>query len=160
MHKGHADHGKKHSDMHYIHLAAMSAVSFVVMYLLMYSMVDSLSNIFHSWNQVYMAGMMTASMIFIELVFMGSMYPDKKKNKFLLVLSFCVTLLFFFFTRNQTGITDKQFLRSMIPHHAGALLMCEQTKAENLKIAELCKEIKSGQTAEIELMKSLLSELN
>ncbi len=26
----------------------------------------------------------------------------------------------------QAGIGDKEFLRSMIPHHSGAILMCEQ----------------------------------
>ena len=47
----------------------------------------------------------------------------------------------------------------MIPHHAGAILMCEQASIENREIQELCKTIVSGQQAEIDQMKRKLEAL-
>ena len=62
---------------HYVRLGAMAILSFISMYILMYSMVNSFSNVFNSVNQFYMAGLMTMPMLIIELVIMGSMYQDK-----------------------------------------------------------------------------------
>jgi uncharacterized protein (DUF305 family) len=67
--------------------------------------------------------------------------------------------MFWLFIRDQTAITDKQFLRSMIPHHAGAILMCEEAAIRNRKIKELCAAIVSSQQPEIDQMKAILAEL-
>jgi uncharacterized protein (DUF305 family) len=56
-------------------------------------------------------------------------------------------------------VSDKQFLRSMIPHHAGAILMCEQAPIEDAEIKALCKNIVSSQQSEIDQMKAKLSAL-
>jgi uncharacterized protein (DUF305 family) len=66
-------------------------------------------------------------------------------------------LAFWFLIRQQTGITDRQFLKSMIPHHAGAILMCEQSKSRDPEIQQLCSEIISSQRAEIAQMKAMLA---
>jgi len=34
-----------------------------------------------------------------------------------------IGLIFFTLVRQQAAITDKQFLKSMIPHHGAAILM-------------------------------------
>jgi uncharacterized protein (DUF305 family) len=47
----------------------------------------------------------------------------------------------------------------MIPHHAGAILMCEQAKVKDPEIIELCKGIIINQQSEINQMKSKLKEL-
>ena len=47
----------------------------------------------------------------------------------------------------------------MIPHHAGAILMCEQAAIEDAEIKDLCGAIVSSQQAEIDQMKAKLSEL-
>ena len=47
---------------HYRRLLVMTALSFVAMYVLMYAMVDRFDNVYSNFNQVYMAGLMTASM--------------------------------------------------------------------------------------------------
>lgn len=159
MHGRNHEEGSGHHSMHYKHLALMSVVSFVLMYALMYSMVDSFSNVYNSLNQVYMAGQMTAAMVLVELIFMKSMYTDKKKNTLILSGSIIALILFYAGTRAQTAITDKQFLRSMIPHHAGAVLMCNEAPIENEKIKDLCRNIISNQKTEIDQMKSILNEL-
>ena len=56
---------------HYKHLLIMIVLSFVAMYFLMYAMVDTISNVFSNCNQFYMAGLMSAPMLIIELTVMG-----------------------------------------------------------------------------------------
>jgi hypothetical protein len=45
----------------------------------------------------------------------------------------------------QTAIGDIQFLKSMIPHHSGAILMCERASIQDAQIKELCRTIIQGQ---------------
>jgi uncharacterized protein (DUF305 family) len=53
-------------------------------------------------------------------------------------------LAFFMLIRQQVGVTDRQFLRSMIPHHAGAILMCEQAAIQSTERKRLCATIEPG----------------
>lgn len=142
----------------YFRLAGMTALSFVSMYILMYAMVNSFDNVFNSVNQVYMAGLMTAPMILIELFLMGSMYPLKKLNMIILIATAVIGCMFFLMIRQQTLVTDRQFLRSMIPHHAGAILMCEHATLESAEIKSLCRSIIESQNSEISRMKTLLTK--
>ena len=64
-------------DNHYVRLLTMIVLSFVSMYILMYAMVDRLENVYNSFNQLYMAGLMTAPMVVLELILMGGMYKNK-----------------------------------------------------------------------------------
>lgn len=145
---------------HYRNLWIMVVLSFMSMYILMYAMVNSTGNVFNNINQFYMAGLMTAPMIPIEIFLMRSMYKDQKRNILIVVASVLVGLAFFFLIRQQAAVSDKQFLRSMIPHHAGAILMCEQAAIQDAEIQELCRTIISGQQAEIDQMKAKLQELD
>ena len=147
------------SKAHYGRLLLMIALSFASMYVLMYAMVDRLSNVYASLNQVYMAGLMTAPMVVIELALMGAMYPDKRKNVVILAAGLLALIVFWILIRQQTAISDKQFLRSMIPHHAGAVLMCQKAPIQDPGVKQLCRTIIAGQQAEIEQMKLRLNEL-
>ena len=95
---------------HYGRLAIMAALSFISMYVLMYAMVDVFANVFSNFNQFYMAGLMTAPMIVIEIALMGMMYENKKLNALLIGASIVLGTLFFIFIRQQAMIGDKQFL--------------------------------------------------
>lgn len=147
------------SKTHYGRLFLMVLFSFISMYVLMYAMVDSFANVYPSFNQFYMAGLMAAPMVIIELALMGAMYQNKKLNRVIMAVGLLALVLFWVLIRQQTAISDKQFLRSMIPHHAGALLMCEKAPIQDPQIKELCQTIISGQQAEIDLMKARLREL-
>lgn len=136
----------------------MILLSFISMYVLMYSMVDSVADVYSSFNQVYMAGLMTAPMVVIELLLMSGMYQNKKLNVLIIAVSCMAGIAFFMFIRQQTAIADRQFLRSMIPHHSGAILMREDASIQDQRIKELCKTIISGQRSEIEQMRALLNE--
>lgn len=144
---------------HYRGLAIMSLLSFAAMYMLMYAMVDEFGNVYSSVNQAYMAGLMAAPMVLIELLVMREMYRDKRANVAIIGLSVLILATCFFFIRVQLAVSDRQFLRSMIPHHAAAILMCERATVHDPEITNLCKEIVSGQRAEIEQMRAKLRAL-
>lgn len=148
-----------HKGKHYKHLAIMAVLSFICMYVLMYSMADSFSNVFPNINQFYMAGLMTMPMILIEIVVMSSMYINKKLNALIIGISVVLAMAFFLFIRQQTGVSDKQFVKGMIPHHAAAILMSEKSKTQDPEIKKLQQEIISSQQREIEQMKAILERL-
>ena len=91
-------------------------------------MVDQFANMIPNINQFYMAGLMTMPMIIIELILMRSMYRNKKLNVLLIILSTVLLVSFLLFIRKQSAVSDKQFLKSMIPHHAAAILMVKDNK--------------------------------
>ena len=141
---------------HYPRLLAMTGLSFVAMYVLMYAMVDTPGNVLNNINQFYMAGLMTAPMLLLELWLMGAMYPNRPLNAGLAVGGLLVLVLCWFGIRQQVRVSDRQFVRSMIPHHAGALLMCERNRLQDADLRRLCQEIIHSQQAEIDLMKTKL----
>lgn len=146
-----------HRDAYY-RLAGMAVLSFVSMYILMYAMVNSFENVFSSVNQLYMAGLMTAPMVVIELFLMGGMYEQKKLNTIIVIAAVVIGCVLFLMVRQQTFVTDRQFLRSMISHHAGAILMCDKSALQSPETKALCASIISGQNFEIGRMKALLEK--
>jgi len=148
-----------HDSTMYRKLAIMMVLSFIAMYVLMYTMVDKFSNVIPNVNQFYMAGLMSMPMLLIELTVMDSMYKSKQLNRVLLAVGSVGLVLFFLCIRFQTAIGDKQFLKSMIPHHAAAILMVKETPIEDSEIRELANNIITSQQAEIEQMKAKIKEL-
>lgn len=141
-------------------LLTMAAAHFILMYMLMYSMVNTSNDIYPSLNQLYMAGVMTAPMLILEGFLMGQMYENRNGLILIMIISSIVFILFFIGIRQQVAINDKEFLKSMIPHHSGAILMCEQSNIEDMEIRELCETIVAAQKTEIEQMKEILERLN
>ena len=148
------DHSKHES--HYLSLFAMIVVSFASMYVLMYAMADRLGHVYNNVNQIYMAGLMAAPMLIVELLVMKKMYPNLMINLALGLGSVATALTFWALIRTQTGVGDQQFLRSMIPHHAGAILMCEEASLSDATIRDLCARIVESQNSEISQMQKLL----
>ncbi|SRR6266568_5288681 len=145
---------------HYVRLLLMAVLSFIAMYALMYAMVDAFGNVFLNINQFYMAGLMTAPMVIIEVALMSAMYHHARLNAGIVAGSVILLIVFWILIRRQAGVTDKQFLRSMIPHHAGAILMCEEASIKDPEIQELCRTIRASQQTEIDQMKRKLKELD
>jgi uncharacterized protein (DUF305 family) len=143
----------------YLRLLGMAALSFGAMYGLMYAMVDRIDNVYHSLNQVYMAGLMTAPMVVNELLLMRTMYRDRRRNAVIMVATLLAGVGMWVMIRQQAGISDRQFLRSMIPHHAGAILMCQEAPIGDPEILGLCGDIIAGQQSEIDLMRRKLQSL-
>lgn len=150
---------KDHQTMMYGRFAAMMALSFALMFAFMYAMVDRLPNVYPNLNQAYMAGLMVAPMAILELVLMGAMYANKQVNILMIAASVLFLLLCWSGIRNQLAVGDKFFLRSMIPHHAGAILMCNQVSISDPEIHRLCGNIVKSQQPEIDQMKNILRRL-
>lgn len=148
--------GKAEQANHYMRLAVMLLVSFAAMYVLMYAMVNVNDNAVPNVNQAYMAGLMTAPMLVLELQLMGSMYTNKTANSILIVAGLIALGGFWWAIRSQAAISDDQFLRSMIPHHAGAILMCNQADLRDQELVSLCEGIIRSQQEEIDFMQSKL----
>ena len=140
----------------YISLLIALSISYVVMFAIMYSRVNVFDNVFLSLNQVYMAGLMVSAMLPIMLLAMSSMYKNKTLNIVLLVVGTALVLMFLTLVRTQAGVGNQQFLHSMIPHHAAAILVCQQSSITNPRIEELCTEIVQSQKEEIRIMKALM----
>jgi uncharacterized protein (DUF305 family) len=122
-------------------------------------MVNVFANVVPNINQFYMASLMTMPMIIIELTLMRKMYMNKKLNTILIVISAVLLIGFYSLIRVQAGVNDKQFLKSMIPHHAGAILMVEKAPSQDPEIQKLQQEIITSQQREIEQMKAILERL-
>lgn len=151
--------GSSKTDMSpYFRLLIALSISYVVMFAAMFSRVNVPGNLFLSLNQVYMAGLMVAPMLLIMLTVMRSMFANKRLNAGLLVTGVLLTGLFWVLVRTQAGIGDRQFLRSMIPHHSGAILVCEEASLTDPRIEQLCREIIEAQEREIREMKALLHD--
>ena len=120
-------------------------LDFIIMYLVMYTMIASLNHFYFNLNNVYMTLMMVSPMAILMLVFMRSMYPSKRTN---LLIGGAAA---------QAAVGDTEFLRSMIPHHSGAILMCQQASLTDPEVLGLCEEIVRSQEQEIAQMKALLA---
>lgn len=151
-------HSGKPDRKPYLRLLVALATSYLVMFATMYSRVDELGHVFLSLNQVYMAGLMVAPMLLIMLTVMHSMFQDRRLNAVLYSVGVALTLLFWILVRTQAGVGDRQFLRSMIPHHSGAILVCEEAALTDSRTQELCRQIIDSQQREIREMKALLGE--
>ena len=152
-------HSNNHKVVMYGRFAVMMALSFALMFAFMYAMVDRLANVYPNLNQAYMAGLMVAPMAALELTLMGAMYGNKRLNVLIVSASILLLLLCWFGIRDQLAVGDKSFLRSMIPHHAGAILMCNHASISDPEIRKLCGEIVKSQQQEIGQMKDILRRL-
>ena len=141
----------------YLMFSANLLASGIVMYFVMYTMIDSTAELYNNLNNVYMTLMMLTSMALFMLWMMPSMFPDRKTNLVLMVVFAVTFLLSLFGMRTQALVGNDQFLRAMIPHHSGAILMCEKATITDAEIRRLCDGIVAGQKAEIAQMKSLLN---
>ncbi len=148
----HAGHGM------YGRFALELAVDFVIMFFVMYTMIDTLDDLYLNLNNVYMTLMMVAPMAAVMLFSMRSMFPSRGKNMFIVAAAVAVFAFGFYGMRQQALIGDEQFLRSMIPHHSGAILMCEQARLTSPEVKELCGQIIPAQREEIARMKQILEK--
>ena len=143
----------------YLLLALNVAVGLVIMYFVMFAMIDGWGDFYNNFHMVYRAIMMAAPMGPLMLLTMPDMYPSRPANLALhgfFVLAFVAAFLAI---RWQAAIGDEQFIRSMIPHHSGAILMCREAELADAKLAALCEGIKAGQREEIEQMRAILDRL-
>ncbi len=147
-----------HDAHSYRNFAIELTIEFVIMYFVMYTMIDSTAHLHLNINNVYMTLMMVAPMAVVMLVSMRAMFRRTPVNTAIAATSLVVFGLSFWAMRTQAAVGDRAFLRSMIPHHSGAILMCQQASLSDPRIITLCQSIVESQTSEIAQMEQLLAE--
>ena len=159
MHQGH-EHAVIGQDMirkHYAMLGLNLLLGAAIMYLGMFAMIWSAGEFIQNINFVYMALIMWAPMSAVMLWTMRGMYPNRRLNVGLYAVFVVVFAFSLYAMREQVAVDDGQFLRSMIPHHSGAILMCERADLSDADIKSLCDGIVRGQAEEIAQMKAMLA---
>nr|WP_137917514.1 DUF305 domain-containing protein [Hydrogenophaga sp. 2FB] len=154
-------HGSmQHEGMsHYAWFVVNMVLSLIVMYFVMFSMIDGWSDFRNNLNMFYMALTMVAPMGVIMLLTMRGMYARKALNWVLHAVFAVVFIAALAATRQQSAIGDSQFIASMIPHHSGAILMCREARLRDVELTKLCEEIASAQRREIEQMNAIRARL-
>jgi hypothetical protein len=159
------DHGSMSQDMmqkHYWMLGLNLLLSLIIMYVAMFAMIWSWGEFVQNLNFLYMALVMWAPMAIVMLATMGMMYKNKKLNMILYAGFALIFLLSWWGIRDQGLVGDKQFVRSMIPHHSGAILMCNHASLRDPEVRDLCFKptgIVQSQQREIEQMNRILERL-
>lgn len=153
----HTDHGAGHP---YLMFWINMALGLIVMYIVMFSMIDGFHDFRNNLNMFYMAVTMWAPMGIFMLATMPGMFPRKQLNIALHIMFLALTIGSFASTRAQTLIDDDQFIDSMIPHHSGAILMCREADLRDPELLTLCEEIIAAQRSEIEQMETIKARLD
>lgn len=143
----------------YRKLALAIGINTVVMFFLTYTLIATIDHFYVNINRTYMAVLMALPMIIVMLLVMRGMYPNTRLNIGLIAGAAALFVAIFLLARTQTPVGDVQFLRSMIPHHSSAILMCEQSTIDDPEIEQLCIEIVEAQKREIAQMKQILDRM-
>lgn len=151
QHSSRHEHGQS-SRRPYLMFWINMACGLVVMYVVMFSMIDGVHDFRNNLNMLYMAVTMWAPMGVFMLATMPGMFPRKSLNIVLYTVFIVLTIGSFAATRAQTLIDDREFIDSMVPHHSGAILMCREADLRDSELLKLCGEIIEAQRSEIEQM--------
>lgn len=110
----------------------------------MYIWVDKMSDVRISLNDIFMVLLMIGWM----LLFSGN-----------ILAGLPIVLIAIYMIREQTFVTEKQFIRGMIPHHSMAILMSKKLLENRRQISpelrQLALNIIKTQSDEIAILKHL-----
>jgi uncharacterized protein (DUF305 family) len=134
-------------------------ISFIFMYGIMFLNIVELNHFYISINRIYMALLMASAMAIIMMAMMYKMYPDKKRNNIIMIISLVVFGFILAGIRTQTPISDVQYMKAMIPHHSSAILTSENTNIKDPEVRKLADGIIEAQVKEIAEMKAILKRL-
>lgn len=140
----------------YAKLALMLVINGLIMFGLTYALIDRWEHFVPNINRLYMAVIMVSAMVPTMVGLMWSMYPDARVKAGVIGGAVVVFTLFLILARTQTPVGNEQFLRSMIPHHSSAILMCEHGDLTDPEIVALCGDIVEAQEREIDQMRAML----
>ena len=144
----------------YVSLGVQTFLSGIVMYFVMFVMIDTTSSFYNNLNMFYMTLMMVAPMVVLMILAMVHMFSSKQANIILIAIAIVAFFGSFALIRTQTTIGIRAFVRSMVPHHSGAVLMCQKASLTDPELVTLCGEIIKSQRQEIDQMKRILARLN
>ncbi len=137
----------------------MLAISFCIMYIVMFLNVSDINHIYLSLTRFYMPLLMVTPMAIVMLVLMRQMYQNKKLN---IIIFLCILFVFtssLILLRTQTFISDAQYMKAMIPHHSSAILTSSNAHIKDPEVKALSESIIKAQVEEISQMKNILSRM-
>ena len=140
----------------YAKLGIALGVSLVLMFLLTMSMIRTIDHFYLNLSNFYMALVMVAPMGIVMLLVMWRMFENTRLNLVLLASFAALFAVAFALGRTETFVGDEQFLKSMIPHHSRAILVCQESSLTDPEIVELCEQIVQTQREEIAQMEAIL----
>ena len=137
----------------------MMAVSFVVMYAVMFLNADQFDHVMLSTTRTYMTLLMIAPMAISMMLFMWGMYENKKWNYAILGLALVTFIACYVGLRRQVLVTDVEYIKAMIPHHSSAIMVSQQATFHDPETKKLAEEIIEAQKREIAQMKKIIYRL-
>ena len=137
----------------------MMAISFIIMYAVMYLNTYQLDHVYFSLTRFYMTCLMIASMAILMLLFMLNMYKDKKMNASIIGGSLVLFFGALFLVRSQKTVDDVLWMEAMIPHHSIAILTSERADIKDPEVKKLANDIIEAQRKEITEMKTMIKRL-
>jgi uncharacterized protein (DUF305 family) len=143
----------------YLKFAAMMAVSFVIMYAVMFLNTDVFEHVMLSTTRTYMTILMVAPMVISMMLFMWGMYENKKANYIILVSAAIIFVGTLTMLRNQTLIADVQWMKAMIPHHSSAIMVSQKANLQDPEAQKLAQDIIEAQKREIAQMQDMIKRL-
>jgi uncharacterized protein (DUF305 family) len=143
----------------YLQFALMMAVSFVIMYGVMFLNADVWDHVMLSTTRTYMTILMIAPMAISMLIFMWRMYKNKVLNYVILSTSVIVFAATLAMLRQQTLISDVQWMKAMIPHHSSAIMVSQKAHLKDPEAIKLAEDIIKAQKKEIAQMKDMIQRL-
>ena len=144
----------------YRKFALTMAISFILMYGIMFLNVDQADHIYLSMTRFYMTLMMVAAMSVLMLTTMGMMYKNKRLNLVIGIVSIAVFGLSLAGVRTQTFIGDVQYMKGMIPHHSIAIMVSKKAHLKDPEVVQLSQSIIKAQENEIAQMKKILARMD
>lgn len=143
----------------YQKFALMMAVSFVIMYGVMFLNADIFDHVMLSTTRTYMTILMIAPMAISMMHFMWGMYENKKANYIIITAALVIFAATFTMLRNQTLITDVQWMKAMIPHHSSAIMVSQKANLQDPEAQQLALDIIEAQKKEIAQMEAMIERL-
>lgn len=138
----------------------MLAISFIIMYCVMFLNVDELSHIYLSYTRIYMSLLMVSPMAMVMLTLMRKMYPDRKKNRIIWISAVAVFVFALTGLRSQAFVSDTQYMKAMIPHHSSAIMTSKHANIKDPEVRALSNSIIKSQEEEILQMKLILNRMD
>ncbi len=143
----------------YKKFAIMMTLSFVIMYAVMFLNADIFGHVMLSYTRTYMTILMISPMAISMMLFMWKMYTNKLLNYVILVVSTITFIVTLFMLRNQTFISDTQWMKAMIPHHSSAIMVSQKARLKDPEAQKLAEDIIVAQKKEIAQMKAMIKRL-
>lgn len=140
----------------YVRFGVALGLSFATMLVLSMSMIRERDHFYVNASNAWMALIMVAAMAVIMLGTMWPMFANLTVKVVLVAVSLSVFAGAWYLGRQEVGVGNEQFLKSMIPHHSRAILVCQESHLTDPEIVELCKGIVQSQSAEIAQMQQIL----